>query len=233
MARYGNYLIWDFDGTLGYRPGRWSGTLVQLIKRHTGKDINIETIRPYMQRGFRWDDHTREHPKLPPEEWWAELLPNFEEALIGCELSASEARSLAKKMRSAYTDIAEWRIFEDTRPVLEELQREGWTHAILSNHVPELTQIIEGLGIRDLFVSITNSAETGFEKPHPQAFQAALATLHVPANVWMIGDNVHADVLGAESAGIRAILVRNKDERARRQAKDLAGVKGFLQAMRP
>jgi putative hydrolase of the HAD superfamily len=87
MPTNGNYLIWDFDGTLGYRPGRWSGTLVQLIKRHTGKDVDIETVRPFMQRGFRWDDPTREYPKLKPEEWWTELLPNFEKALIGCDLS--------------------------------------------------------------------------------------------------------------------------------------------------
>ncbi len=228
MPTNGKYLIWDFDGTLGYRPGRWSGTLVQLIKRQTGRDVDIETIRPFMQRGFRWDDHAREHPKLSAEDWWAELLPNFEEALIGCDLSTAEAKSLAKHMRSAYTDIAEWRLFDDTLPVLKDLQLEGWTHAILSNHVPELSLIIEGLGIRDLFLSITNSAETGFEKPHPKAFHTALAKLHNPTNVWMIGDNVHADVLGAESAGIKAILVRNEDERAMRQTKDLAGLKNIF-----
>jgi putative hydrolase of the HAD superfamily len=131
-------------------------------------------------------------------------------------------------MRSAYTEISEWRLFDDTRLILEELQLEGWTHAILSNHVPELPSIIEGLGIRDLFVSITNSAETGFEKPHPRAFQSALATLHNPTNVWMIGDNIHADVLGAESAGIKAILIRNEDERVPRATKDLAGVRQLL-----
>lgn len=228
MPQHGNYLIWDFDGTLGYRPGRWSGTLAQLIKRHTGRDVDIETIRPFMQRGFRWDDHTREYPKTSAEDWWAELLPNFEEALIGCDLSPTEASALAGQMRSAYTDIAEWRVFEDTVPVLKGLQLEGWTHAILSNHVPELSSIIEGLGIRDLFISITNSAETGFEKPHPKAFHTALAALRNPTEVWMIGDNIHADVLGAESAGIQAILVRNQDARARRQTNDLAGVKDFL-----
>src|SRR5262249_18028340 len=118
MPASGKYLIWDFDGTLAYRPGRWSGTLVQLIKRYTGRDVATETIRPYMQRGFRWDNPASEHPKVTAEEWWDELLPNFEEALIGCELPLPEARSIAKQMRSAYIDIAEWRTFEDTRQVL-------------------------------------------------------------------------------------------------------------------
>jgi putative hydrolase of the HAD superfamily len=92
--------------------------------------------------------------------------------------------------------------------------------------------IIEGLGIRDLFVSITNSAETGFEKPHPGAFRAALTNLHDPLDVWMIGDNIHSDVMGAESVGIRAILVRSEDERAPRSAKDLTEVKHFLRETR-
>jgi|SRR6185437_6743384 len=222
------YLIWDFDGTLGYRPDRWSGTLVQIVKRFTGRDVDIQTVRPYMQRGFRWDDAAREHPRISADEWWEELLPNFEEAIIGCGFSSAEARPLAARMRAEYTDIAGWRAFEDTRTVLEQLRHDGWMHAILSNHVPELRTIIDGLGLTDLFVSITNSAETGFEKPHPQAFAAALASLDRPGDVWMIGDNIHADVLGAESAGLKAILVRSADERAFRSANDLAGVKEFL-----
>ena len=44
----------------------------------------------------------------------------------------------------------------------------------------------------------------------------------------MIGDNVAADVLGAEAAGIPAILVRRPDPRAARYADTLAGVDAFL-----
>jgi hypothetical protein len=28
-----NYLIWDFDGTLSYREGMWSGTLFEILCR--------------------------------------------------------------------------------------------------------------------------------------------------------------------------------------------------------
>jgi ribonucleotide monophosphatase NagD (HAD superfamily) len=44
----------------------------------------------------------------------------------------------------------------------------------------------------------------------------------------MIGDNVEADVLGAESVGLRAILVRGKDPRALRRAETLRDVPKFL-----
>jgi hypothetical protein len=27
------YLIWDFDGTLGYRPGGWTAALLEVLQR--------------------------------------------------------------------------------------------------------------------------------------------------------------------------------------------------------
>jgi FMN phosphatase YigB (HAD superfamily) len=44
----------------------------------------------------------------------------------------------------------------------------------------------------------------------------------------MVGDNVVADVLGAEAVGIPAVLVRRPDPRAVRYADSLAGVEPFL-----
>jgi putative hydrolase of the HAD superfamily len=52
--------------------------------------------------------------------------------------------------------------------------------------------------------------------------------LEAPGDVWMIGDNIQADVLGAESTGLRAILVRGEDPQASRRAADLQDVRRFL-----
>jgi len=202
---------------------------VQVLRRFDDREVELETLRPFMQKGFPW--HNPERPNPPArgaEEWWDALLPVFEEAFLGCHVPPVTARMLAGKVRSVYTDIAEWNLFEDTRPVLEELQEAGWTHMILSNHVPELPALVAGLGLSGLIGSIVNSAHTGFEKPHPAAYQAALGAIEEPVEVWMIGDNIHADVLGAEAAGLPAILVRNQDPRARRRAQSLHDVKKFL-----
>jgi putative hydrolase of the HAD superfamily len=223
------YLIWDFDGTLGYRPGQWSGTMVQVLRRSAGLEIDIERVRPFMRKGFPWHTPGRSNPPMrAANDWWDAMLPVFEEAFAACDVPEEQARSLAAEVRSAYTDLAEWRLFDDTREVLTEHREDGWKHAILSNHVPELPLLVEGLGLGSLVGRIVNSAETGFEKPHPRAFQAALAALEDPAEVWMIGDNVEADVVGAEAVGIRAILVRREDGRAKRCAQSLWEVKGFL-----
>jgi putative hydrolase of the HAD superfamily len=229
MAPRRKYLIWDFDGTLGYRPGQWSGAMVQVLRRFAGLELDLEALRPFMQKGFPWHNPNQENPPMrAAEAWWDVLLPIFEEAFVACRLPPNQARALAAKVRSVYTDVAEWRLYEDTKDVLRELIEEGWKHAILSNHVPELPSLINGLGLGPLIHCIVNSAETGFEKPHPRAFQAVLAALEYPSEVWMIGDSVNADVLGAESVGLRAILVRNEDARAPRRAESLWDVRKFL-----
>jgi putative hydrolase of the HAD superfamily len=223
------YLIWDFDGTLAYRPGQWSAALVQAAKRFTGQDLDLETLRPYLRRGFPWHNPERANPPMMAADlWWDALLPVFEEAFTGCQLSPDQAKLLAGKVRAVYLDVAEWRLFDDTIEVLTELRGAGWTHAILSNHVPELRSLIDGLGLGSLIHRLINSAETGFEKPHRRAYQAALDSLDDAGDIWMIGDNVHADVVGAEAAGLRAILVRGEDPRASRCAAGLRDVRGFL-----
>jgi putative hydrolase of the HAD superfamily len=140
----------------------------------------------------------------------------------------ARAVELAQAARRLYVDpTVGWELFEDTLPTLARLSEAGWKHAILSNHVPELRQIVAGLGLDDAVAFISCSAETGYEKPHAQAFASVLDALH-PAEAWMVGDNVVADVLGAEAAGVPAVLVRRPDPRAERYADTLAGVERFL-----
>jgi len=223
------YLIWDFDGTLGYRPGKWSGTMVEVLRHFAGLDMNIETVRPFMQKGFPWNSPDRANPPMrTADNWWAAMQHVFEGAFVGCGLPPQQARALAAKVRSVYTDVAQWRLYDDTMDVLRELLAEEWNHVILSNHVPELPSLVRGLGLSPLIHRIVNSAETGFEKPHPGAFQSALTSLDNPEEVWMIGDSMHADILGAESVGLRAILVRSDDPRAARRAESLRDVRQFI-----
>jgi putative hydrolase of the HAD superfamily len=203
--------------------------MVQVMERYAGIMVDIETVRPFMRRGFPW--HTPDSPNppnRPADDWWLALRPVFEEAFVACRIPPEQAAELAPRVRTVYLDLAEWRLFDDTLEVLDQLSGEGWVHAILSNHVPELPDIIRGLGLAPLIHRVVNSAETGFEKPHAGAYRSALAVLDDPGQIWMIGDNITADVLGAESAGIPAILARTDDPRAQRRTANLRDVLWFL-----
>ncbi len=98
--------------------------------------------------------------------------------------------------------------YDEVRPALESLADDGWSQVIVSNHVPELEEIVRDLGLRRYFTRVLSSALVGFEKPNPEIFRRALQLTLPGRPVWMIGDSERADCLPAHDLGIQAILVR-------------------------
>ena len=224
-------LIWDFDGTLAYRRGgMWAAALVEVIQEaDPGLPVTEAQLRPYLQAGFPWHSPHLAHPELAPGGvWWRALEPVLEQALEGAGLALGPARQMAARVRDVYVDPGRWRLYDDVVPVLEVLAAEGWVHAVLSNHVPELRALVEHLGLMPYLSGFFNSAETGYEKPHPVAYRAVLGAFGHPAAVWMIGDSYDVDVAGAEAVGIRGILVRRADARAERYCPGLVEVAGIV-----
>ena len=224
-------LLWDFDGTLAHRPGMWRGCLIEVLDEHEPDHAaTAEAIAPFLRDGFPWHRPGQPHPELcDPNAWWTHVERLFERAYCRVGLPPERAAELARLVRPRYVDPRKgWQLFADTIPVLTTLRRAGWQHVILSNHVPELPAIVEGLALAPLIYTVVTSAATGFEKPHPQAFAGAVAASGATAPVWMIGDSYTADVIGARDAGIPAILVRTRDERADPCLTSLADVPAFL-----
>ena len=228
----GRLLIWDFDGTLAHRRGEtgWSILLSEVLDaEEPGHEHSAETFRPYLREGFPWHRPEVAHPELcEPDAWWAAVRPVLARAYEAAGYPPARSLALAEAAQRLYVDPGVgWTLFEDTLPALERLTAAGWMHAILSNHVPELRQIVSALGLEELVAFLSCSAETGYEKPHERAFASVLEPLR-PAEAWMVGDNVVADVLGAEAVGLPAVLVRRPDPRATRYADSLDRVEQFL-----
>lgn len=209
------YLIWDFDGTLGYRIGGWSSSLLEIMTLKAPEvAIELNQIKANTFKGFPW--HTPEKPNLPvrsPEQWWEAVNNTFERTFQALGIEDQRCQEMANMVRHSYINPIAWRLFDDTIPTLESLSSSGWNHILLSNHVPELPLIMNHLGIATYFARIFNSAETGYEKPHIRAFLSVLEFVDDYKVIWMIGDRMQTDIIGAELAGIPAILVRkyNKD----------------------
>lgn len=222
-------LLWDFDGTLAHRDGGWTGTLVAVAHRLVpDRGVTRDAIRPFLQAGFPWHTPDRPHPDQTPDEWWAALKAVFVAAYVGVGLAPELAEALAAQVRPAYLDEGQWRVFEDVVPCLSSLQRLGWTHYLLSNHVPELPQLIHALGLSHLFAGVSSSGQTGYEKPHPEAFRGLLRQFPHASTVWMIGDSLTADIQGAQRLGIPAILVRKREDGATYCCDSLAGIQSAL-----
>ena len=223
-------ILWDFDGTLAYRDGMWSATLLEVLHAaFPDSTVSREAIRPYLQTGFPWHTPTLPHTDIrSADDWWARLNPVFERAFREAGVEGARAHELAGQVRARFLDESAWHLYGDVLPALGRLAEEGWSHQILSNHVPELADLVRVLGLAELVKAVHCSAVSGHEKPHPEAFRKAVARLPPDAAVWMIGDNMEADVLGAEACGIRSILVRKPDPRASRFSAGLADVDALL-----
>jgi putative hydrolase of the HAD superfamily len=211
----------------------WSGTLVEVLKREIpGHPVTLQDIRPWMQTGFPWNHAEDPHsPLRSADEWWEDRLPMFENAFQrGAGLSPEIARKLARLVRAAYLHPDAWRLFDDALPCLHTLRSDGWRHVILSNHVPELSTLIEALGLTRLIDQVFNSAETGFEKPHPEAFRMVLNSIQDATEIWMVGDSVSADIHGARSAGLPCILVRSQHSQATHCCETLAEIPTILRS---
>jgi putative hydrolase of the HAD superfamily len=221
MAATDQVIFWDFDGTLGERPGHWSGAVRDALTDVLGEhDISAGQIREQLSHGYPWHRPDVPHPQLSdPDGWWAHLAVVMADAV---------ARLGVPPVRYRYTDPASFRLFDDTLAALDQLADLGWRHVILSNHVPELPAILASLSLDGYFSDVVNSAVTGYEKPHPMAFRIAMERAGQPERAWMVGDNPVADVAGATAVGLPAILVRTRPPDGGRHITSLAEVAGVV-----
>ncbi|WP_010274591.1 HAD family hydrolase [Paenibacillus senegalensis] len=207
-------IFWDFDGTLGYRKnGMWGASMLEALKQYDpGTALTAPSFRNFLLTGFPW--HHPEQAYLPvrsADEWWTPILHKFSAGFSHYGIPQADAEQLAMKTRSIFLDLQQWTLFEDTKETLQEMKERGWKQGILSNHVPELKEIVKSLGILDYFDCFINSALVGYEKPNAEIFKAASKQAGDPEQIWMVGDNPEADIRGAESVGWNAILIRNQD----------------------
>jgi len=101
-----------------------------------------------------------------------------------------------------------WRLFEDTVPVLQELQKKRYRLGIISNWDHRLFSIVEQLGLSPYFEQVTASSAVGTAKPGIQIFESALKSMKIaPHESFHVGDSLEDDFHGATRAGIKAVLL--------------------------
>jgi len=100
------------------------------------------------------------------------------------------------------------RVYPDVIPALTALAR-AHRLALVTNGAPDVQRAkLAASGLAPHFATVVVSGELGAGKPDPRAFRAALAALGVaPERAIMVGDSPERDVVGAQAAGLRAILL--------------------------
>lgn len=135
--------------------------------------------------------------------WWARVLARtFERAGCGTPDAAVLAAGVA-----AFARGSAWRPVTGAFETLRAIAARGLKIALVSNYDSRLHRVAAELGLTPFFDAIIVSSETGWAKPSPRIYAAALAALGVaPGEALMVGDRPREDVAGARAAGLGALL---------------------------
>ena len=107
-----------------------------------------------------------------------------------------------------FADAASWKLYPEVPATLTALRKRGLELGIVSNFDSRLFNVLRGLGIADLFDTVTISSLAHAAKPSPKIFELALAQHAVdPGEAMHVGDSLRDDVEGATKAGLRAVLL--------------------------
>jgi putative hydrolase of the HAD superfamily len=124
------------------------------------------------------------------------------------ELGVPFESGVAGLIYGTFTDLANYRLFEDVLPTLERLEAAGLTLGVVSNFEEWLERLLESLHVTRYFDVRVISGVEGVEKPDPKIFRLALDRIGVePEEAVYVGDSVHFDVEPATAVGMLGVLL--------------------------
>ena len=152
-------------------------------------------------------------------------------ALITCGVPEAKLDAATRtQVYQAYVDHWEMPVGEcvypDVLEVLPEFERYNIELGIITNASHPMQQRdreLELTGILDHFPRCrVSAADVGWLKPHQTIFEQAFDLLGIePAEAVFVGDNLHADVGGAQGIGMRGVWRINSTEQETKQTADL------------
>lgn len=124
----------------------------------------------------------------------------------------ADAERIARRVYDEFGRPERWKAYEDVGPAMQRLRACGLKVGIISNWDRRLTTLFDGLGLSGSVDVIVSSAAVGLHKPDPRIFELACERLGVsPVEAAHVGDHHYADIVGAQSVGMRAVLIDRHD----------------------
>ena len=205
------YLIFDLGGTLMHADSDWGPihdqadeALVQSLRQH-----NIALDASVFRS--RLSEYYRKRDKDFYETTYHLVLGELLKELGHAEVAESVLRSALNALY--HVTQSNWQLESDALETLETLKSEHYKLGIFSNagDDKDVQHLVESFGIRSYFDFVLTSAACFYRKPHPRAFEIALAQWNAtPAEAAMIGDSLDADILGAKQVDMTSIWLTRR-----------------------
>jgi putative hydrolase of the HAD superfamily len=205
------HILFDLGGTLMYSRGDWAPIFEHADQALASKlrepDIELDTkvfrarLHEYYEQRDKDFQETTYHFVL------RELLKDLGYA----EVAESVLRSALDAMYSVTQ--TNWTLEDDTLATIQKLKSKKYNLGIFSNagDDKDVQELIENFGIRSYFDFVLTSAACYYRKPHPRAFEIALAQWSIPPeDAIMIGDSLEADIRGAKRLKMKTIWITRR-----------------------
>jgi putative hydrolase of the HAD superfamily len=206
-------IFFDVAGTLVFTRERIGLSYARLAQRY-GLEANDKAVGAAFRRAFNaapglafGPGHDARELRRLEREWWRRVV-------VETFAEFGEFRDFDDYFDALFNflgDPANWKADLEAVHLLERLKERGHTLGMISNFDYRVYGILEGLGLRRYFDSMTISSEAGWAKPAPEIFRVALERHAIqPAEALHVGDSEDTDLAGARAAGIAGVLLDRK-----------------------
>ena len=197
-------VFFDVDFTLIYPGPTFQGVGYQRFCASYGIDVDPSRFSEAVVSAAAILNEQQDHTYDPG------IFVRYTRRIIeGMGGSGEQLDPCAKEIYAEWAWCQHFFLYDDVAPVLRELGARGVQVGLISNSHRCLTSFREHFELHGLIAAALSSSEHGYVKPHPSIFESALKLLGVgAAESVMVGDSLSQDIEGAQSVGMRGILVQ-------------------------
>ena len=208
-------VIFDFGGTLMYGRQDWEPIIAQAddaltsYLRSQGMELNITTFPHQFRKSLA--NYFKQREKDLLETTYTSVLREILKEKGYDEVPEHIIRNALDAL-FAVTQ-SNWALEDDAIATLRKLEGNGYRMGIISNAGDDrdVQQLAQQFGIHHFFDFILTSAACSYRKPHSRIFEMALSKWYLlPTEAVMVGDNLDADIYGAQNAGMYGVWISRR-----------------------
>lgn len=217
-----DHTLWDFEKNSAL-------TFEKILEKNKIPVDPAEFVQHYSPINYKYWDLFRDDKISQSEMRFGRLIDTF--ALLNLEIEQAVLEILADEYIHYLPENNH--VFEGTFELLDYLKPKYSLHIITNGFHDLQNYKLNNSNLTPYFKTVTNSESAGVKKPNPIIYEFALRQANAKRErSIMIGDCIHADVLGAINVGMEAILFNEIpqiiEDKSIRQVNHLLDLKNYL-----